>query len=100
MGQRGRSIARGRTRRDNNEPDIVEALESMPGVTVVPLDSPSDLLVGRNGVNLLLEVKDPAKPPSSRALTPTQRKFFDAWKGQVDVVFTAAQAKALVLEKT
>lgn len=38
-----------------------------------------DLTVGKRGRVVLLEVKDPSKPPSARALTPAQQKFHARW---------------------
>ena len=56
-------------RRDANETAIRRALEHV-GAQVYPIDKPADLLVGFRQRWHLLEVKDGAKPPSKRALTP------------------------------
>lgn len=40
----------------------------------------------------LLEVKDSAKPPSARKLTPDQERFHAAWRGPIWVVTTPAEA--------
>lgn len=45
-----------------------------------------DLLVGWHGVNLLMEVKDGAKPPSGRRLTTEESAWHQRWYGQVVVV--------------
>jgi len=79
------SLQRHATRRDANEPEIVRELRAI-GATVHQLDEPCDLVVGYRGLNFLFEVKDPAKPPSARALTDTQRRFHNTWRGQVCVV--------------
>ena len=55
-----------------------------------------DLLVGYHGVNLLLEVKDGAKPPSARKLTPDQQQFHATWRGQKVVVTSVNEALAAV----
>lgn len=47
-----------------------------------------DAVVGFRKINYLMEIKDPAKPPSARKLTPDEQHFFDTWKGQVDKVET------------
>ncbi len=86
-------------RRDENEPDIIVALESC-GCVVYQLDTPCDLLVGRTRLNMLMEVKNPDKPKSDRKLTPAQRKFLDTWPGQYDVVETPEQALAVVTRLT
>lgn len=87
-------------RRDANEPEIVKALRALPGTSVVQLDAPLDLLVGRRGVNLLLEVKDGSKPPSKRRLTDKEQAFFDSWEGQRAVVEDSGEAVSLVLDLT
>lgn len=84
-------------RRDENEPEIVQALEAI-GCTVFRLDFPCDLLVGYRAKNFLVEVKDSGKIPSKRQLTKTQEQFFKAWKGQVRKVETPEEAIRLVTE--
>lgn len=44
----------------------------------------------------LLEVKDGAKPPSARKLTPDQERFHAAWKGWIHVVTSPAEALDVV----
>ncbi len=85
--------------RDENEPEIIAALEAI-GCTVWPLHTPVDLLVGRGAVNILMEVKNPAKPKSSRKKTKLQKEFFASWNGQVRIVETAEEAIKLVTELT
>ena len=82
-------------RRDENEPEIVQALEAI-GCTVFRLDFPCDLLVGYRARNFLIEVKDSGKSPSRRKLTETQVAFFKNWKGQVRKVETPEEAIKLV----
>ena len=47
-----------------------------------------DLVVGKNGINYLFEIKDADKPPSGKRLTEDEQKFFDGWRGQVNKVET------------
>lgn len=65
------SLARYAKRRDDNEREIVDALRKF-GYAVWALDKPADLLVGVRGRFVLLEVKDGAKPPSARKLSPDE----------------------------
>lgn len=67
-------------RTDANKAAIVSALRAM-GCSVYDLRMPVDLLVGRNGKTLLVEIKNPAMPPSGRAYTPAQQAFMATWKG-------------------
>ena len=73
------------TRRDENEKEIVKALESI-GCTVYRLDAPVDLIVGYRARNILLEVKDGTKSPSRQRLTPAEMRWHNEWRGQVAIV--------------
>lgn len=84
---------------DANQSQIIDALRRA-GASVQPLHAVGqgcpDILVGHRGVNLLIEVKDGAKPPSARKLTPDQVSWHDTWRGQVAVVDSADQALSLI----
>lgn len=80
---------------DSNQKEIVQALEAI-GVIVLEIGWPVDLLCGYRSANFLIEVKDPAKPPSQRRLTADQQEFFKTWRGQVRKLETADEAIALV----
>jgi hypothetical protein len=68
------SLHRQAAKRDDNEGPIIRALEAA-GAVVVRLAQPCDLLVYYRREVFLLEVKDPAKPPSARRLTPAQEVY-------------------------
>ena len=80
---------------DANQAEIVEALRAA-GVSVLVLSQlgrgTPDLLLGTHMGNLLLEVKDGAKPPSARKLTPDEERFFSTWRGPKAVVHSTATA--------
>lgn len=80
---------------DANQGAIVAALRKI-GCSVQPLHTVGrgvpDLLVGIRGHNLLLEVKDGAKPPSAQKLTADQVEWHGAWRGHVEVVNSVEQA--------
>lgn len=80
---------------DANQAEIVAALRDA-GCQVYIIKEPVDLLVTRCGINYLLEVKDGAKPPSQRQLTPAQKGFFAMWTGQVAVVKSVDEAFSAV----
>ena len=86
-------------RTDANQPEIVAALRAA-GCSVASAAALGggfpDLVVGRGGRTFLLEVKDPAKDVTHRALTPAQRTWHDSWRGHVVVVETVEQALAAV----
>lgn len=80
---------------DDNQALIVKALRK-EGMTVQHLhavgDGCPDLLVGFNGKNALLEVKDGDKPPSARKLTPDQKIWHHNWNGHKSIVTDAESA--------
>jgi hypothetical protein len=90
---------RGKYARDANEPEIIGAFQDL-GCSVWPLceKEPADLLVLIPGAIhhrlRLIEVKDPAKPPSARELTPTQKNTHAIWP--VHVVFCQNDALQIV----
>jgi Holliday junction resolvase len=90
-------------RTDRNQAEIVKALRQI-GCTVTPThmvgDGFPDLVVGRNGVNHLLEVKDGAKPPSGRQLTTDEKKFHIEWRGVVHIVYSIDDALQVVQRET
>ena len=57
-----------------------------------------DALVGYQGINVLIEIKDGAKSASRRALTPLEEDFRLKWRGQYAVVNSPAEALAAVYE--
>ena len=57
-----------------------------------------DLLVGRNGQNYLIEVKDGSRRPSERRLTEDQQEWHQEWRGQVAVAESAEEALRLLDE--
>lgn len=61
-----------------------------------------DLIVGKRGRAVFLEIKDPSQPPSGRRLTPAQEKWHARWKAQgvpVFVVETFEEAVDAVFER-
>lgn len=74
---------------DDNQKEIVDALRKC-GWSVQSIASMGggvpDLLVGRDGLNLLLEVKDGKKPKSARLLTEDERQWHESWRGNVRIV--------------
>lgn len=87
---------------DANQAEIVHALRRL-GCTVMSIASVGrgcpDLVVGVRGRNVLLEVKDGRRPPSDRKLTPAEREWIDAWRGQVNVVESVDDAIEVVFRE-
>ena len=87
---------------DANQTQIVSALRAA-GATVQSLSAVGqgcpDLLVGYQGANILMELKDGKKPPSERKLTSDQIVWHSEWKGVVFLVTSVDEALQLLMEK-
>lgn len=83
--------------RDDNESDIVDALRAA-GCSVVRLDRPCDLVVGRAHRNYLMEIKLPLGPQGGdpSRMTDGQEEFERTWRGQFAVVRTIREAFTVV----
>jgi hypothetical protein len=90
---------RTRARVDTNQSAIVEALRGA-GATVLHLHTIGkgcpDIAVGIHGRNYLLEIKNGSKSPSKRKLTPDEQKWHEAWRGEVCIVSSEAEALAAI----
>ena len=87
-------------RRDANEGKIVAALQACGAyVKKINDEGAFDLLVFYRGWTLLLEVKDGAKPPSARALTPAEAKFHNEWPGQNLFIVTSEHEALDILKR-
>jgi len=83
---------------DDNQREITAALRKI-GCSVQPVHTIGrgcpDLLVGYKGINLLLEIKDGAKPESRQRLTPDEIRWHLSWRGQVAVITSVENALRL-----
>lgn len=81
-------------RTDGNQTPVVNDLRSR-GFSVLILSGVGkgcpDLCVGKWGQNVLVELKDPAQPPSRTRLTPDEAAFHAGWRGKVIVAKTAEE---------
>lgn len=85
---------------DDNQTAIVAALRRA-GCRVAITSSlgggfPDIIVAGRGGVLKMIEIKDGAKPPSARKLTPAEADFHRDWPEHVVVVENEEQALAAV----
>lgn len=99
-------------KRDENEPEIVAALQLVgASVTRLNADGVPDLLVGYSGATFLLEVKLPLGPRGGKrsggaaapgvggdgVLSESQRKWWSTWRGtSVPIVRSPAEALAAI----
>jgi hypothetical protein len=79
-------------RRDASEPAIIEVL-TQAGALVQRLSLPGcpDLLVMRHGRLWLVEIKDGAKVPSRRKLTPVQALWHHTWADAPIVILRSVE---------
>ena len=82
---------------DANQGDIVAALRKA-GAEVYIIRQPVDLLVYWRGRWLPVEVKEPDKRGRINEFTLSQRRFFEATRGPVAVVYDAVGAIRLISE--
>lgn len=80
---------------DDNQKSIVNALRdvgaSVQSLAAIGKGCP-DLLVGYQGINYLMEIKDGSKVPSAQKLTIDQEHWHSVWKGVVHVVKSEDEA--------
>ena len=73
---------------DANQKSVVDSLRER-GFSVAVTSALGkgfpDLIVGKNGFNLMVELKDGNKPPSARKLTPDEVEFHNSWLGKIVV---------------
>lgn len=85
---------------DANQAEVVMALRRI-GASVQVLHTVGrgcpDILVGYRGRCYLFEIKDGAKYPSARKLTPEEEKWHKDWMGQVAIVESPAHAVETLL---
>lgn len=76
---------------DANTGGIVEALRACHGVTVVHIGKPLDLIVGCEGRNYLVEIKNPDGKDRRGPSWVQQQAFMRNWLGQSCVCDTAVE---------
>ena len=74
---------------DDNQPQIVKAFRQL-GYSVAHTHTIGkgfpDIVIGRAGVNTLVEIKDGSKVKSQRQLTNDEKEFHEAWRGTVVII--------------
>jgi Holliday junction resolvase len=88
---------------DKNQSEIVSVFRQM-GASVVSTANIGggfpDLVIGRNNVNYLIEIKDGSRKPSEQRLTTEEITFHETWKGQVTVISSIQEAINFLNERT
>ena len=86
-------------RTDDNHKQIVNAFRSL-FCTVLDLSRVGqgcpDILIGRHGKNVLVEIKDGNKTASRTKLTRDECGFHQTWKGRVEIVRNVEDVAVIV----
>ena len=81
-----------RQRSDDNQPALIKVARKMgASVLVLSRTESIDLLIGCGGIDQIVEIKDGAKVPSQRKLSPDETKFHDEWQGRTPVIINNEQ---------
>jgi hypothetical protein len=95
------SSSLGYKRTDGNHTDIMTTFRAL-GCSVQSIASVGkgcpDLLVGKDGWTVPVEVKDGSKPPSARKLTPDEEIWRTNWQGSYALIESPEQAHQLVAD--
>jgi len=74
---------------DDNQPQIVKAFRQL-GFSVAHTHTIGkgfpDIVVGRNGINTLVEIKDGKKVKSQKQLTADEKEFHENWRGTIIII--------------
>jgi Holliday junction resolvase - archaeal type len=84
---------------DANQTEIVKALRAVGASVFITSNVAKgfpDLVVGYNGINYLVEIKDGKKQPSEQKLKPHQIELHASWRGQICVVNSVEQALKVI----
>lgn len=85
-------------RKDANHGEIARAFEAM-GCSFIDVSATPcgfDGLVGYGGMTMPVEIKDGAKPPSRRRLTPNEERVHARWTGGKRLVMDLAGVEETV----
>ncbi len=81
---------------DANQTQIVSALRAA-GAIVEIIGKPVDLLVGKSGRWMMMELKDGHKVKSAQKLTKAQVNFFERWAGYPLAIVDSAECAVRML---
>ena len=84
---------------DDNQNEIVQDLRNAgASVTITSMVGSGfpDIVVGYQGRNYLIEIKDGSKPPSKRRLTPDEQEWHDLWRGTVFIANDINEALSII----
>ena len=73
---------------DDNQKQVVALFRKLGWYVLIisQLKNCCDMIVSKNNITIAIEIKDGKKPPSQRALSEGEIKFFDEWQGLYELV--------------
>jgi len=94
-------MARIAARTDSNQKEIVKSFRKL-GCTVTHTHAVGkgfpDIVIGFQGNNYLIEIKDGMKSPSQRRLTDDEQKWHDEWKGSVHIIESISDVHIFIID--
>jgi hypothetical protein len=87
-------------RQDRNHNEVKDYFEDYgcSVLNIFQLKNCADIIVAKNNITCIVEIKDGLKCPSQRKLSDGEIKFRDSWLGEWRLVETLEDAAAIVLE--
>jgi hypothetical protein len=84
-------------RKDANHAEIVACFRKLGWsvLDISQLKNCADIVVARNGITFVIEIKDGTKPPSARKLTDGEQVFKDGWRGHYAIITSIGDALLL-----
>ena len=82
---------------DRNQPEIIKEFRRL-GWSVKPVHTIkgfADILVSKNNITIVIEIKDGLKSPSQRCLTGPEKDFRDGWQGRYEIVVSINDVKRI-----
>ena len=84
---------------DGNQRQIVRAVRAM-GATVQVLSEVGkgfpDIIIGCNGYNVLIEIKNDEQSASNQRLTVAEKRFHNSWNGEIYIIRNIEEAINLI----
>lgn len=88
-----------KARVDNNQSAIVKEARQLGASVAITSQLGKgfpDIVIGHQGKNYLIEIKDGDSSPSAQRLTPDEAHWHAAWRGSVHIIKDPSEIKELL----
>jgi len=88
-----------RARTDKNQANIVKEARKLGASVAITSQLGKgfpDIVIGHQGKNYLIEIKDGESPSSAQRLTPDEAHWHAAWRGSVHIIKDPSELKGLL----